>query len=176
MFYAASKNQDQIFEKVNLFVALAPVTRLNGASKSLKLASSQLPMIKDALFTMSIHEIFDNHDRKKWTGFMNSITGRILNGFKNIISKAVSSGEYTDPQRELAASCRFPNEASTKELFHYGQIIDDKRLQEYDYGKAANQKKYGSDLPPIIDLKKITKLPVAMFVGKQDHLADPKDT
>ena len=128
MFYAASKNQDQIAEKVNLFIALAPVTRLNGASKSLKMAASQLPMIRDALLITNVHEIFDNQDRDKWTGFMNSITGKILKGFKNLISKAVSSGDYTDPVRELAASCRFPNEASIKELFHYGQIIDQKKL------------------------------------------------
>lgn len=85
-------------------------------------------MIKDALLSMSIHDLFDN-TKNKMTGFMNSIVGKILIGFKNIISKAVSSSDYSDKTRELAASCRFPNEASTKELFHYGQIIDAKRLQ-----------------------------------------------
>lgn len=77
---------------------------------------------------MSIHDIFDKKDREKWTGFMDSITGKIFKGFKNIFKKAVSSGEFTDPERELAASCRFPNEASIKELFHFGQIIDSQRF------------------------------------------------
>jgi len=35
---------------------------------------------------------------------------------------------------------------------------------------------YGSDTPPLLDLTKMAKIPVAMFVGKQDPLADPLDT
>jgi hypothetical protein len=51
---------------------------------------------------------------------MDSFTGKMLSGMKDLISKAVSSGSYTNEIRDIAASCRFPNEASTKELFHYG--------------------------------------------------------
>jgi len=77
-------------------------------------------MVKGALYAMSVHEVFDSHTRDKWNGFLGSFAGKILKGMKDLISKAVSSGNYTDKKREAAASCRFPNEASTKELFHYG--------------------------------------------------------
>ena len=36
-------------------------------------------------------------------------------------------------------------------------------------------KKYGQASPPVIDLSKI-EVPIAMFVGKQDDLANPLDT
>ena len=65
MFYAASTDQDSIASKVNLFIACAPVTRMNGTSKSLKLASNELPTVKLALSMLSIHEVFDNKDREK---------------------------------------------------------------------------------------------------------------
>jgi hypothetical protein len=63
MFYAASTNQDLIFSKVNLFVALAPVTRMNGTTTSIKLISDNLSMVEGALYSMSIHELFDTTSR-----------------------------------------------------------------------------------------------------------------
>ena len=43
---------------------------------------------------------------------------------------------------------------------------------QFDYGPEANLLKYGSCESPIIDLSKINnKIPIALFVGKQDELA-----
>ena len=35
---------------------------------------------------------------------------------------------------------------------------------------------YGSSTPPLINLSNIKDVPVAMFVGAEDSLADPMDT
>ena len=48
-------------------------------------------------------------------------------------------------------------------------------MRLYDYGKAVNIEKYGQSTPPLVDLSKITEVPVAMFVGTADDLGDTTD-
>jgi len=51
------------------------------------------------------------------------------------------------------------------------------KFVQYDYGsKAKNKKHYGYSSPPKIDVAKVTKVPVALFRGSSDELADTKDT
>ena len=38
-----------------------------------------------------------------------------------------------------------------------------------------NIKKYGSNKPPVIDVANLSKVPIAMYVGKQDDLATTTD-
>ena len=44
-----------------------------------------------------------------------------------------------------------------------------------DYGSSDNKKIYGQSTPPLIDLQKISKVPIAMFVGNTDQLATVDD-
>ena len=49
-------------------------------------------------------------------------------------------------------------------------------MAKYDYGSAAlNQAHYGRDTPPILPFESIHKVPIGLFVGKQDDFADPTD-
>ena len=101
---------------------------MNGTTTSIKVAASSLSMIETALYSMSVYEVWDTESRNKYNAFMDSFTGKTLSSIGHLISDAVSSAEYSDPVRSKASSNRFPNEASTKEIFHYGQIIKDKRF------------------------------------------------
>lgn len=47
-----------------------------------------------------------------------------------------------------------PNGTSMKALRHWRQIIKAKRFQLYDFGDK-NLEKYGSEIPPLIDISKI---------------------
>ena len=70
----------------------------------------------------------------------------------------------------------FPAGASVQSLIHYAQMIKEKGFFLYDWGsKDANQKKYGQDTPPEVNLKMIKSLPTAMFVGTADDLGDKSD-
>ena len=72
---------------------------------------------------------------------------------------------------------KFPAGSSVKQLLHFAQLIKDKQFQHYDFrSDQANIKEYGQIIPPVIDLKKIQKVSVAMFVGKNDDVANPIDT
>ena len=68
----------------------------------------------------------------------------------------------------------FPSGSSTKNFVHFKQFARVENFREFDYGVKKNMQKYGQSSPPIYDLTKIT-LPVHLYVGKYDRLADVKD-
>jgi hypothetical protein len=50
------------------------------------------------------------------------------------------------------------------------------KFQMYDYGSVGNQKHYNSTTPPLYTLQTLpSTLPVALFYGDKDILADPTD-
>jgi hypothetical protein len=55
-------------------------------------------------------------------------------------------------------------------------LVTDGKFQKFDFGKTKNLEKYGSERPPEIDVSKISKIPIAMFAGNKDELADVTDT
>lgn len=63
---------------------------------------------------------------------------------------------------------------SLKNLVHMGQLYNTGNFQKYDYGMGFNLAVYFSNDVPQIDLSKI-KVPVALFIAEQDHIADVHD-
>jgi lysosomal acid lipase/cholesteryl ester hydrolase len=55
-----------------------------------------------------------------------------------------------------------------------GQLYESGKFQKFDYGFTTNLEKYGTPSPPEIDLSKIT-IPVGLFIGEQDQIADLED-
>ena len=50
------------------------------------------------------------------------------------------------------------------------------KFRYFDFGGSRkNLEEYGQDTPPEINISDITDVPVAMFVGRQDDLANLKD-
>ncbi|GFR95701.1 lipase, partial [Elysia marginata] len=52
--------------------------------------------------------------------------------------------------------------------------IRDKQFQHFDYGERENLARYGQKTPPVYDPSKV-KVPVAIFRGGNDWLADNQD-
>ena len=78
----------------------------------------------------------------------------------------------------MVASARFPTQTSMKSLYHFGQIIHARRFQDFDYSDSqynGNKIHYGTSLIPFLDLKRINKMPIALFTGRQDPLAKLDD-
>ena len=69
----------------------------------------------------------------------------------------------------------YPAGTSWKSIAHYAQILTSGRVAEYDYGHDGNLNIYGKSEPPLIYLDKISKVPIAYFVGKTDLIATPLD-
>ena len=53
-------------------------------------------------------------------------------------------------------------------------MINDGRYSLYDYGKRKNKKIYGTDEAPLVPIENLD-IPVALFSGDLDDLADPAD-
>lgn len=84
-----------------------------------------------------------------------------------------------------------PSGTSVKNMAHWAQLIRQSAeertglFRRYDYGTACttssgasrdcNRRMYGTEDPPDFDLSTLTEIPIALFSGVQDKLADPVD-
>jgi len=69
----------------------------------------------------------------------------------------------------------YPAGTSTMNMAHWKQLMDKKRFESYDYGSSkANQEHYGQPFPPPFELSQI-RVPVRLFAGASDLLADLTD-
>lgn len=63
-----------------------------------------------------------------------------------------------------------PSGISSKQLFHFGQIVKAKQFQQFDFlDNQKNREAYGTVHPPEYDLSK-AKVPISMFFGADDDL------
>jgi len=67
-----------------------------------------------------------------------------------------------------------PAGTSVLNMAHWAQAVRKGKFQMYDFGQQGNMQRYHQPNPPQYDLSKI-QIPVAIFSGGQDALADPQD-
>lgn len=67
-----------------------------------------------------------------------------------------------------------PAGASMKQLFHYGQIIRDRRFCQFNYGTQRNLQIYKQPLPPSYNLKNCTAK-VAIIYSENDTTVAAED-
>jgi lysosomal acid lipase/cholesteryl ester hydrolase len=176
LFYGLAHNEDYFADKISVFLAFGPVLQLTHCKSDLLYFFAQHDtLIIDTCELFGIYEFFPAN----WidTTFMKLMCG--------VIPELCEFGIYLicDEDVDLDDSTRlndymghFPSGTSLKSLDHYGQLIQSSQFQYYDFGKKDNQKVYGSDSPPHIAIENIQgKVPIAMFVGAMDELADAID-
>ncbi|KAG5865621.1 hypothetical protein JTB14_010371 [Gonioctena quinquepunctata] len=67
-----------------------------------------------------------------------------------------------------------PAGSSTKQVFHFIQLVKSNEFRQFDLGFDGNLKKYGSETPPEYDLSQITT-PVYIFHSANDFLCAYED-
>ncbi|GFO44618.1 lipase [Plakobranchus ocellatus] len=67
-----------------------------------------------------------------------------------------------------------PAGASARTVMQWAQNVKSGQFQRFDFGEKENLAKYGQKTPPIYNPGKVN-VPVAIFRGSHDWLADPKD-
>lgn len=82
---------------------------------------------------------------------------------------------YDDPHVLSGSMGHFPMGSSAQQIRHFGQLVKNSEFRYFDYGKSKNIEQYGQSKPPLVDIREITEVPVAMFVGRQDSLANVVD-
>eukprot|EP00929_Paragymnodinium_shiwhaense_P103678 TRINITY_DN6734_c0_g1_i1.p1 TRINITY_DN6734_c0_g1~~TRINITY_DN6734_c0_g1_i1.p1 ORF type:complete len:416 (+),score=78.76 TRINITY_DN6734_c0_g1_i1:51-1250(+) len=172
MFIAATgAKKEQIEKKVNLFVALSPVTYLKSQSSTLLevLSKVGIATAAEAVFPYGILDEFPlpavaQLFCKVTLGLLCEITVDIICG----------RSKLDDSAAVLNMTGHFPAGTSVKDLTHFSQLLNSEKFRRYDYGESGNMDHYHSLTPPDYKLAELA-LPTALFIGSKDDLADPTD-
>ena len=176
MFYALAEHEDDYADKISVFIALGPVVRLNYCkSDLLTFIGKNDELILDVFEFFGIYEIFPAN----W--FDSTAVKLICGVLPDLCELAVSifADEDTsldDEDRLSVYLSHFPAGTSLKCLDHFAQLMSAPTFQRYDYGEQGNIEAYGTSTPPRIPLAEMKgSVPIAMFVGQKDELADTID-
>lgn len=142
-------------------------------SKALTIASKMLDPLQAAIKVTHFYDIMKENEVEAF--LVSGLCKMIGDVCAMLAAGTFNWNEVIDNGKRYADKLAHqPAGAGWKNLIHYGQIIQSGRFQRFDYGKATNLKKYGSEQPPEYDLSKI-KVKTALFTGDVDILADPED-
>ena len=174
MFYGIAKQEEFWKERLNLYVALAPVTRIDHCGSDLFVFLSNVwRLFEDSLYLVHVYSIL-GPIAAEGTKIACGIMPEFCKFAEGFLITSDPSLDNTD--RFQVYMGHFPAGASVQSLVHYAQMIKEKDFYLYDWGsKSNNQARYGQDTPPIVDLTQIHDLPMAMFVGSVDDLGDLTD-
>ena len=111
-----------------------------------------------------------------WVGFTSSLM-KIVPKLGDIFADKVMFTDHDELDDEFGwqvSMHHFPSGASLKQVQHWAQIFAEDRFQEYaegysQHGKHNSGKK--TELYPLEDIK----VPIALFQGIEDKIADAKD-
>jgi lysosomal acid lipase/cholesteryl ester hydrolase len=174
MFSGMVEKYDFYKKNIKLFVALAPIARLN------HLGSTLLNILK----SMSLHKYMSNNGiyelcpQSEGTSNCLSYLRKNANGFTNFFISLISDSNSKECNDQNALSVYFkhyPCGTSLKCLEHYIHIIEAKKFIHYDYGKEANYNIYHQRNPKEYDLSVIKDIPIMLITGDKDKLATIDD-
>lgn len=168
MFYALGTNEAWIDERVNLFIALAPIIRLgNTTNKGLKKVAKNRWVVEKSLKGLGMYEVGGKdfkkeyiYNREKYCS--GQITGKLCD---YLDQQNVDKNQFYVKESFAAYKSKFPQPASWKQVMHFGQLAASGKFDYYDYGKIENTQKYGQKKAPEIKVSQVNKVPIAMFVG-----------
>ena len=172
IFSALSENAEWFKTRVNVFMMLAPVARVDRCSaKHLKDQAENQNLIK---FMVSIGpEMFPtpNVNSSVSSGLMK------ISGAANLGMGLVCDDDPTKISQEGLDTYmgHLPAGTSYRCLDHYRQLILTNNFKKYDHGLEKNLEEYEQTTPPVIDLKSFSGVPIALFCGIKDKLAGPHD-
>jgi len=85
------------------------------------------------------------------------------------------NGAFNDSRMPVVVTHE-PGGTSVQNIQHWAQAIRTGGFEMFDYGQQGNMKHYNQSTPPKYDLSRIpASLPMAMYSGSADLLADPTD-
>jgi len=170
--FANLAHSDQLWEKINYFAALGPV------AYTYHLKSLPLVLLAD----LRVDLIFEMFGMKEF------LTDEFLNYFGKIICSVMPDtcnifievlcgpSQQANKTRMDIYIAETPSGTSVKNMAHWAQGVRVNKFNMFDYGsKRKNREHYGTDEPPEYDLTKIQKVPISLYSGSEDLLADPTD-
>lgn len=176
MFSALSEDTAGYFnDKVPIFVALGPVSKISHTQAGIfQFAADFYDLLADTCDLLGIHELLGAN----WfTSGVSQLFCTNIPVFCELIAELFVNKhpELDDNDRFAVYMGHEPNGTSVKSILHYAQNLREDRFQVYadDYEDWFNRhEKRTTDLIP---LENINTVPVAIFTGIEDILADLTD-
>lgn len=174
VFMAASLIPEYYNEKVNLFVGLAPIVKLDHCTQIAMVVYSKLSGILGTMFQLL--GIYDYVSMGYETRQINGMTCKLLPKYCVLVEEGFFDlGEDIDNlDREAEIYAHTGVGSGWRNLVHYAQIFASGKFQRYDHGSSGNLQKYGQETPPEYNLTKI-EIPMAFFWGDVDTIGNPTD-
>ena len=126
MFYALAHNQAKLLEKINLFAALAPVTVITekaGITHFPGGTFAECEIRKQLGNLAGIWDVFPTNKMHQAMRIVDNLATQ-FNWFKDWFIHQVETHEKWDDLKATQVAMRnFPDHISTKEMMHYGHIM-----------------------------------------------------
>ena len=120
MYYALTKIEDTLKEKVNLFIAFAPVLTLkNTKDGAMNTAAENSAIFELMIKKFGMWELFGTTWNKFEHGLCDTMPFFCVIGS---IAEINAQSDYNVAERILAQENKFPQPASWKELIHFTQL------------------------------------------------------
>ena len=176
MFSGLAENQDYFKDKVPLFVALGPVTKISHTKAAIfQFASDFYTELADTCSLLGIHELLGAN----WfTSGISSLFCTHIPEFCELIGRLFidNNPDLDDADRFAVYMGHEPNGASVKAILHYAQNLKEDRFQLYSDDYTDHIHRHDKRTTDLIPIENITEVPVAMFTGIEDILADLEDS
>jgi len=170
--FSGFSENSALANKVNLFIAIAPVSYIAHQRSTFLSLLADLDMATIVEILGEREFALDEAVRKLLPGFCDEepklceYTMSILLG-PSVNLNDSRIGFYLD--YEIVPT-------SIWNMIHWSQGVVTNKFQHMDWGTEENIKRYGQPTPPLYNLGSIpSSLPIALFTGGQDFLADAAD-
>lgn len=176
MMFAALPGNAALAAKLNVFVALAPVAYLGNLGSYL-MRFLALTDTSDLLDRIGFHEFLPgNTSLSYYFPELCAIWPNSCDDLGDMLFGCCEGDTSMNQTRMPVYWAHIPAGTSCKEMAHYAQAVSSGLDQMYDYGVAGNMQQYNQSTPPAYNVSTIPLgLPIALFSGGNDVLADPTD-
>jgi len=174
-FAELSRNVN-LAQKIKAVFALGPVVYLGHMESPLKYLADFVPEIEVFFKIFGIRDFLPSDDILHWMAtYVCEPTD--LRVFCSSVIFLISG--FDVPQLNMTRLpiyiAHTPAGTSVKNMAHFTQMYKSKKFQMFDYGTPEkNKQHYGTDTPPKYNASAI-EVPVALYWGGNDWLADPND-
>jgi pimeloyl-ACP methyl ester carboxylesterase len=172
MGFAGYENQI-IANKVNIFIALAPVAWIHHSTSTLLKALADLDaQVIDQL--LGVRDFAPDTNTLKI--LLPGICSVAPDSCENVLGLVMGwDTANLNNTRIPVILAHEPSGTSVQNIVHWAQEIREDVFQYFNYGSAdKNKKHYNTTIPPMYH-PSLIQIPTALFYGGNDALADPTD-
>jgi len=173
--FAELSHNTELAKKFKAFYAMGPVSTVRYMESPIKYLSALTPEVRFLFKIFGIHDFLPSNEIIRWLAefvcrpedldTLCSDIIFIIDGFdKKNLNKT----------RVPVYLSHTPAGTSVRNMVHYAQMYLSGKFQAYDYGERENLIKYKQKTPPVYNASAF-EIPVALYWGGNDWLADPMD-